>query len=102
LPLDLIPANGASIGALLDFVSRNSYSIGMNAILSEKGQVTIPKAIRDSLGLEAGSVLEFTEEEGHILVRKVVQENPISIWRGRGALPIGRSVNEYLKLTRGG
>jgi AbrB family looped-hinge helix DNA binding protein len=73
----------------------------MKAILSEKGQVTIPKAIREDLGLEAGAVLEFTEDEGRILVRKVVQENPISSWRGRGVLPVGRSVTEYLNLTRG-
>jgi len=73
----------------------------MNAILSEKGQVTIPKPIRDDLGLEAGSVLEFTEDEGRIIVRKIVQENPISAWRGRGTVPAGSSVTEYLNLTRG-
>jgi len=73
----------------------------MNAILSEKGQVTIPKPIRDDLGLEAGSVLEFTEDEGRIIVTKILQENPISAWRGRGVLPTGRSVTEYLNLTRG-
>jgi AbrB family looped-hinge helix DNA binding protein len=73
----------------------------MNAILSEKGQVTIPKPIRDDLGLDAGSVLEFTEDEGRIIVRKVVQENPISAWRGRGTVPAGNSVTEYLNLTRG-
>lgn len=74
----------------------------MNAILSEKGQVTIPKPIRDDLGLETGTVLDFTEEEGRIIVRKVVRQNPISAWRGRGSLPSGRSVTEYLQRTRGG
>jgi len=73
----------------------------MNAILSEKGQVTIPKRIRDDLGLETGSVLEFTEDEGRIIVRKILKENPISAWRGRGVLPDGRSVDDYLNLTRG-
>jgi len=72
----------------------------MNAILSEKGQVTIPKPIRDDLGLEAGSILEFTEDEGRIIVKKIVQENPISAWRGRGSVPVGSSVTEYLNLTR--
>ena len=33
----------------------------MNAVLSEKGQDTIPKAIWDDLGLVAGSVLDFSE-----------------------------------------
>ena len=69
----------------------------MNAVLSEKGQVTIPKAIRDDLGLVAGSVLDFIEDNGRIIVKKVVAENPISAWRGRGRLPAGKSVMEYLE-----
>jgi len=73
----------------------------MHAVLSAKGLVTIPKPIRDALGLHAGSVLEFTEDEGRIIVRKVIQENPISAWRGKGVLPVGRSVDEYLNFARG-
>jgi AbrB family looped-hinge helix DNA binding protein len=73
----------------------------MNATVSEKGQVTIPKPIRDDLGLEAGSVLAFAEDEGRIIVTKILQENPISAWRGKGILPAGRSVDEYLDLVRG-
>ncbi len=74
----------------------------MNAVLSEKGQVTIPKSIRDDLGLVPGSILDFTEEEGRIIVKKIVQENAISAWRGRGRLPAGKSVSEYLQVVRGG
>ena len=74
----------------------------MNAILSDKGQVTIPKAIRDGLGLVPGSVLDFTEEEGRIIVKKTVEENPISAWRGKGRLPAGKTVAEYLQIVRGG
>lgn len=74
----------------------------MNAVLSEKGQVTIPKAIRDDLGLVPGSVLDFTEDHGRIIVKKLVAENPISAWRGKGRLPQGKSVMEYLENLRGG
>ena len=74
----------------------------MNAILSEKGQVTIPKAIRDDLGLSAGTILDFTEDQGRIIVKRVMAENPISAWRGRGRLPKGTSVMDYLNLLRGG
>ena len=56
----------------------------MTAVLSEKGQVTIPKLIRDGMGLVPGSVLDFEEDNGRIIVRKVLAENPISAWRGRG------------------
>jgi AbrB family looped-hinge helix DNA binding protein len=73
----------------------------MNAILSEKGQVTIPKKIRDRLGLDKGAILDFTEESGRIVVRKVLSTDPISKWRGRGRLPHAKSVDDYLRVARG-
>ncbi len=74
----------------------------MNAILSEKGQITIPKSIRDELGLIPGSILDFCEEEGRIIGRKVVHNHPISSWRGKGRLPTGGSVDDYLNVLREG
>jgi antitoxin PrlF len=73
----------------------------MNAILSEKGQVTIPKEIRDDLGLTPGSLLDFTVDQGRIIVRKVIPRDPIASWRGRGKLPSGSSVSDYLNAIRG-
>lgn len=49
----------------------------MKAILAERGQVTIPKALRDRLGLAAGSVLDFEEEGGRLVARKQV-EDPVA------------------------
>lgn len=43
----------------------------MNAIVSEKGQVTIPKRLRDRLGIRAGQVLEFEEDQGRLVATKV-------------------------------
>lgn len=40
------------------------------ARLTSKGQVTIPKAIRDRLKLEEGDRLALTEENGNILITK--------------------------------
>ena len=74
----------------------------MNAILSEKGQVTIPKIIRDELGLEAGVVLDFHEEQGRIIVTKVTKNPPFSSWRVTGKIPGGRTVMEYLSNIREG
>ena len=85
-----------------DISSKKSYYSGMNAMLSEKGQVTIPKLIRDGMGLVPGSVLDFEEDNGCIIVRKVLGENPISRWRGRGRLPVGKSVGDYLATIRDG
>lgn len=40
------------------------------ATLTSKGQVTVPKAIRERLGLHAGDRLEFTvDQTGQIVVR---------------------------------
>lgn len=74
----------------------------MKAVLSEKGQVTIPKRIRDDLGLGAGTVLEFVARDGRIVVSKLVAESPIRKWRGRGRLPQGSAVDAYLHRIREG
>jgi AbrB family looped-hinge helix DNA binding protein len=42
----------------------------MKAIVSEKGQVTIPKPLRDRLGLRPGQVLRFREEAGLLIASK--------------------------------
>ncbi len=73
----------------------------MKATLSERGQITIPKKIREDLGLEPGAVLDFVEDGGEIRLRKVLAENPISAWKGRGCLPCGGSVDDYLRNVRG-
>jgi antitoxin PrlF len=73
----------------------------MKAVLSEKGQITIPKAIRDRLGLRPGTELEFEAVGGKLVARKVQAADPFRKWRGRGRLPAGTSVDEYLSQVRG-
>jgi antitoxin PrlF len=72
----------------------------MNAIVSEKGQVTIPKEIRDRLALSPGTVLEFTAEKGQLVAWKKEGEDVFKKWRGRGKLPVGKSTDEYLAAIR--
>ena len=44
------------------------------AVLSSKGQVTIPKSVRDSLGLSMGDKLEFLlSDDGEALLRPVTK-----------------------------
>jgi AbrB family looped-hinge helix DNA binding protein len=50
--------------------------------LTGKGQVTIPKAVREGLGLRAGDEVEFVAEDGSYRLRKVVRANPFSRYRG--------------------
>jgi antitoxin PrlF len=46
----------------------------MLAVMTSKGQLTLPKGIRDQLGLSAGSRLDFqVNEQGWLLARPVTQ-----------------------------
>ncbi len=44
----------------------------MKSIVSEKGQVTIPKALRDSLAIGPGTELDFIEENGALVARRII------------------------------
>lgn len=39
-------------------------------VVAERGQVTIPKALRQTLGIGAGTVLEFAAENGRLIAVK--------------------------------
>jgi antitoxin PrlF len=73
----------------------------MKSIVSEKGQVTIPKAVRDRLGLAPGTELEFEAVGGRLVGRKVVKEDVFAKWRGRARLPKEQNVDQYLRDVRG-
>ncbi|MFA6241444.1 MAG: AbrB/MazE/SpoVT family DNA-binding domain-containing protein [Candidatus Hydrogenedentales bacterium] len=66
----------------------------MKAIVAERGQITIPKAIRDSLGLTPGVVLNLREENGRIVAEKAPLEDPFS--KVLGCLPLDKSTDEIL------
>lgn len=59
----------------------------MNARVSDKGQVTIPKALRDRLGIRPGEVLDFQERAGELVVRKSDARDPIDALYGTLSLP---------------
>jgi AbrB family looped-hinge helix DNA binding protein len=73
----------------------------MKTIVSERGQITLPKSIRTDLGIRAGTVLELTVVDGKIIGSKREGQDPVGKWKGRGALPRGvASVDDYLSATR--
>ncbi len=57
----------------------------MEATVAERGQITLPKAVRDALGLTKGSVLKVELEGSRIVLRKSVND-AISRVRGKFAL----------------
>lgn len=44
--------------------------------MSSKGQIVVPKEIRDSQGWDAGTEFEFVERGQEVLVRPVQQPDP--------------------------
>ena len=54
----------------------------MKATVSEKGQVTIPKALRDRLGIRPGAVLEFRDEGGSLVATKAMGADPVDVVYG--------------------
>ncbi len=71
----------------------------MKAIVSEKGQVTIPKPLRTRLGIKAGAVLDFEADGGRLVAHKAQQLDPVdAAW---GILTLPEPVDEFLDRTRG-
>lgn len=70
----------------------------MRSVVSEKGQVTIPKPLRESLALTPGTTLEFEEREGLLVGRRVADHDPLS--RLVGLLP-RMDVDKALERLRG-
>jgi AbrB family looped-hinge helix DNA binding protein len=71
----------------------------MKTTVSEKGQVTIPKALRDRLGIRPGQVLEVCEDRGKLVVAKAA---PTDVWESVvGILNSGRSTDEIMEELRG-
>ena len=54
----------------------------MKTTISEKGQVTIPKSLRDWLGLLPGQVLDFREEKGRLVATKAQAADPVAAMFG--------------------
>ena len=50
----------------------------MKARVAERGQVTIPKRLRDILGVKPGTVLEFSEEHGRLIAVKSDDVDPVT------------------------
>ena len=44
----------------------------MNSLVTSKGQVTIPKELRDRFGIKPGALVDFTATDSGIRLRRVV------------------------------
>ena len=74
----------------------------MKAIVTSKGQVTIPQPIRQRLGIKAGQVLDFDETAPFLKAAKVVDEKAMRAVFGCARKQLaGKSTLEWLEDVRG-
>ena len=69
--------------------------------ITSKGQVTIPKAVRDQMGLRGGDKVKFVEEDGKFVLEKDVEESPFDKWVGCLTHLEGKDVDELIEEMRG-
>lgn len=72
----------------------------MDATVAERGQITLPKAVRDALGLTKGTVLKVELDGSRIILRKSV-DDAISRARGRFRLDGFDSTDAAMQAVRG-
>ena len=78
------------------------YQSGEMTKITTKGQVTIPKLLRDHLGLKPGSSVEFELTADGRVFLKTRQRAPESRFvRLRGSARSGMTTDEVMALTRG-
>lgn len=75
----------------------------MAATVTSKGQVTIPKPVRDLLGIKPGSKVDFERApDGRVVLVKVDgNQRPSRFARLRGHAGKGLSTDAIMALTRG-
>jgi AbrB family looped-hinge helix DNA binding protein len=71
----------------------------MRTTVSEKGQITVPKRLRERLDIRAGDQLELSEERGQLVIRKAVSSDPVTTVYGILSAPA--STDETIRAMRG-
>jgi antitoxin PrlF len=69
------------------------------SVVSEKGQVTIPKPIRDRLGIRAGEAVEFREEHGRLILKKAPR--PGALDELYGIVKSKQRTDDFIRELRG-
>lgn len=70
------------------------------AKITSKGQVTIPKDVRERLGLRPGDEIEFVEDCGGFRLQKHLPESPFRHYRGQLKHLAGRDPDELVEQMR--
>ena len=71
----------------------------MNAVVAERGQVTIPKRFRDRLGIRPGTIVDFEENSGRLILAKVIDTDPVS--QVMGCIKLDQHTDAFIAELRG-
>lgn len=71
------------------------------AKVTSKGQVTIPKSVRDRMGVHPGESVGFEEREGLLVISKVVVKSPFDKWVGKLSHLEGQRSDDLVRGARG-
>jgi antitoxin PrlF len=71
------------------------------SMMTTKGQVTIPKRLRDYLGLKPGSVVDFELIEGRVVLKTDEKQQQGRFDALLGSANLGMTTDELMNLTRG-
>ena len=73
--------------------------------VGERGQVTIPKEIRDQFGLRPETEVEFAVVGGSIILKKAPRKLNLAKWKGRCGATFAKlgysSVDKFIEDVRG-
>jgi AbrB family looped-hinge helix DNA binding protein len=71
------------------------------AKMTSKGQITVPKAVRERLGLVPGDELEFVDEGEQLVIRRHDEDSRFARYRGFLKHLQGQDPDEMLSDMRG-
>jgi AbrB family looped-hinge helix DNA binding protein len=69
--------------------------------MTTKGQVTVPKHVREDLGLRPGDEVDFVRTNGGYQLERIQREDPFVKWRGAFKRLEGVNVDELIEEMRG-
>jgi AbrB family looped-hinge helix DNA binding protein len=72
-----------------------------NATITSKGQITLPKKLRDRAGLKQGDEVKFVEDRHGIRILRNLDPDRFRKWRGFGKGLKGEDIDRVIDEMRG-
>ncbi|MDO9209999.1 MAG: AbrB/MazE/SpoVT family DNA-binding domain-containing protein [Deltaproteobacteria bacterium] len=73
----------------------------LTAKVTSKGQITIPKKVRDKLGIQSGERFAFEEINGRFFINKSPRKSPFDKWVGALKLRKIQKTDTIISALRG-